>query len=242
MIEAPLTAEHAEGRLELAEAEAKSDDLSTETGSDHSSAGDRGCLAIFDWDDTLFPTSWLNERGQLAARGLDGLPESRRVALAALARVAGDALQQALVHGSVVIVTNAVEGWVQDSCRRFMPSLMPMLAQLTVISARSSFQPLGVSSPTEWKTLAFANEVRAFCEHAGDQRCCSILAIGDSVHEHSALLQSTSEYEGCFAKSLKFAEKPSLQQLVEELRLVEGGLEEIVDFDGDLDVDVGSSA
>lgn len=151
-------------------------------------------------------------------------------------------MQQALAHGRVVIVTNAVEGWVQDSCSRLMPSLAPTLAQLTIISARSAYEPLGIPSPTEWKTMAFLAEVQAFRQDVGDQRCCSVLSIGDSIHEHSALLQATCEHEQCLAKSLRFAERPSLQQLIEELRLAGGGLEEIVDFDDDLDVDVGGSA
>jgi len=240
--DAQPTSERAEKLFGIADEDAVSDGRSTDTGSDQSSEGDRGVLSIFDWDDTLFPTSWLSDCDLLFAPSLAGLKESFRAALAELAEAAEEALQQALALGRVVIVTNAAEGWVQDSCRRLMPSLAPTLAQLRIVSARALAEPLGVRSPTEWKTLAFRAEVRAFRAQLGDEGRCSVLALGDSVHEHSALLQAAGEHERCLAKSLKFAERPSIEQLVEELRLASGGLEEIVEFDGDLDVDVGGCA
>jgi len=41
---------------------------------------------------------------------------------------------------------------------------------------------------------------------------------------------------------LKLAEKPSIQQLIDEHALVAGTLEDVVSYDGDLDIDVSAAA
>jgi len=42
--------------------------------------------------------------------------------------------------GSVVIVTNATEPWVETSCRNFLPQLLPLVMGLPIIYARSIFE------------------------------------------------------------------------------------------------------
>lgn len=41
--------------------------------------------------------------------------------------------------GKVIIVTNAMEPWVETSCRNFLPALVPIVSQIPVIYARSIF-------------------------------------------------------------------------------------------------------
>jgi len=48
-------------------------------------------------------------------------------------------LRSAMLLGKVVIVTNAMEPWVDTSCRNFLPSLLPIVSQLPVIYARSIY-------------------------------------------------------------------------------------------------------
>jgi len=196
-------------------------------------------LLIFDWDDTLFPTSWLDACGVLLSGDVAGLTAPQRAAMARLAEAVENTVQQAMSHGRVVIITNAVEGWVQESAARFMPSLAPLLEQIPIVSARSAHERRGVRSPTQWKTMAFGQLIDTFCVELREGRQGNVVSIGDSVHEHCALLQATSERDNCFAKALKFAERPSLEQMVEEHLLASGSLLEVLAYEGDLDVDVG---
>ena len=62
----------------------------------------------------------------------------------------------------VVIITNADDGWVETSCGAWMPALLPALDDCEVISARSSFEPLGVTSPAGWKERAFSDAINRF--------------------------------------------------------------------------------
>lgn len=118
-------------------------------------------LIIFDWDDTLFPTTyvWNDPRlrwdrpapcfgGALGAATVPAeldWPEgpSMRELLEQHASTASALLRLAKTLGHVVIVTLAEEGWVEMSIRHFQPSLTGLLEDLgiEVICARSSVPP-----------------------------------------------------------------------------------------------------
>lgn len=97
-----------EGQLETSNSEAPSPAWTATSADSPKSSEARATkpLIIFDWDDTLFPTTW--GHGQP-----DGHPHFRECAAVAL-RV----LREAHAVGTVAIVTLAREGWVQDCCER----------------------------------------------------------------------------------------------------------------------------
>jgi hypothetical protein len=54
------------------------------------------------------------------------------------------------------IITNAAEGWVQMSARRFLPRVMAELKNdVKIISARTKFERLYPQDYQEWKIKAF---------------------------------------------------------------------------------------
>lgn len=196
-------------------------------------------LVIFDWDDTLLPTAWLEEQGIL----LEGQANAEQWAqLEALARRAAATLEQAMRQGYVIIVTNGIEGWVQGSCMQFMPSLLPMLYGIRIVSARSWLEPWGIPCPTEWKRITFDWEVGYFESWLTEGQSGNIVSVGDSIHEHHALLCATHWRPRCCAKSLRLAERPSIAQLTEEHELLAGTIAEVIQQEGDLDVDVAGNA
>mmetsp|Transcript_109815 Transcript_109815/g.218096 ORF Transcript_109815/g.218096 Transcript_109815/m.218096 type:complete len:358 (-) Transcript_109815:475-1548(-) len=115
-------------------------------------------LIFFDWDDTLFPTSfvWNDDRlhwsvpapcldldGAVSAMPLfpdrpDG--PSMRDMLEQHAKTTAALLKLARTVGHVVIVTLANEGWVETSIHNFLPALDGLLEELgiEVIHARNS--------------------------------------------------------------------------------------------------------
>jgi hypothetical protein len=213
---------------------------STEAGSvAESDLSTEQVLFIFDWDDTLFPTASLSKHGLLTGRARPSQEQWRQ--LAELAERTIETLEAAQREGAVMIITNAAEGWVQQSCMHFTPSLAPVLQRFPIISARASFEPLGISCPTEWKRRAFEREVDSLSQMLPEEAVVSLVSIGDSVHEHLALLSAAKKMVGYSAKSLKLAEKPSIEQLVDEQVLVAGALEDIVAHEGDLDIDVAAA-
>ena len=53
--------------------------------------------------------------------------------------------------GSVIIITNAETGWVELSCKKFMPRVAPLLTNIKILSARSTYEALFPDSPSDWK-------------------------------------------------------------------------------------------
>jgi hypothetical protein len=207
---------------------------------DGSSVGAAFCetLIIFDWDDTLFPTSWLHQHDLLQEGAT--ISQEQDAQLQKLADSALATLRAAKRLGGVAIVTNAEQGWVELSCGTFLASLEAELTDVRIVSARSDHEKHGLFAPTTWKCLAFSEVADEFynsldCTGAVTR---NIVSLGDSEHEMEALKWITSGTD-CFAKSLKFVHKPSVEQLLEQHELVAGCLEDVVEHGGNLDYEVG---
>lgn len=64
----------------------------------------------------------------------------------------------------------------------------------------------------------------------------TIVSFGDSVHERDAVWTVTGEIAGALTKSIKFVERPTLEQLCREVNLVRECMDYIVSFESDLDL------
>ena len=64
-------------------------------------------------------------------------------------------LELAVKFGKVYIITNAAEGWVEFSCKRFMPTCFECLNKITVISARTKYESKFPGDVPKWKINAF---------------------------------------------------------------------------------------
>lgn len=98
-------------------------------------------IIIFDWDDTLCPSSWIraNKRVLSFFRPAPNIEKFQRP-LRELQTNCEALLRFAMKLGSVIIVTNAMEPWVETSCRNFLPGLLPLISDLPVIYARSIYE------------------------------------------------------------------------------------------------------
>eukprot|EP00401_Gymnodinium_catenatum_P053106 CAMPEP_0117531952 /NCGR_PEP_ID=MMETSP0784-20121206/39120_1 /TAXON_ID=39447 /ORGANISM="" /LENGTH=384 /DNA_ID=CAMNT_0005328335 /DNA_START=85 /DNA_END=1239 /DNA_ORIENTATION=+ len=195
-------------------------------------------ILIFDWDDTVLPSTWVHSQGlRLDEESQPNLWQ--REQLDGVARAATETLTVAMQLGTVVLVTNAERGWIELSCRKFMPSLCPVIESLKLLSARSTYESPELQSPLDWKLLAFNREVREFYGHdrAEEARVRkNVVSLGDSVHEREALLQVTAALPNCRSKSLKFVERPDISEICKQHALVTSCFEQIVHCDGNLDL------
>jgi hypothetical protein len=196
---------------------------------------------IFDWDDTLLPSSWLSVKGlrldypaQLPEDVLDELKTHQESVCAVLVK--------AMQCGTVVIITNAETGWVELSAQRFMPRVAPLLASICVFSARSTYEPMYPNDPLQWKVAAFKQLVghtqpMNIVEDVDEEDLeRSVISFGDSVHERDAVRKVTSDLGSTFTKSVKFVERPNLEQLRREVDLVRNCLDYICGCKSDLDL------
>lgn len=194
-------------------------------------------LLIFDWDDTILPSTWIQRQGLRLDDSSVPTPEQMRQ-LAGLSRYAIRTLRAAKRLGTVVLVTNAERGWIELSSRKFMPSLSPVLESIKICSARAAYEKPGVTMPSMWKSLAFRREINKFSAPLAPDWSKNIISFGDAMHERHAVFQVTNGMANCNVKSFKFIEQPDLEQLRKEHELIFWCLRHIVSHDGILDLQV----
>ncbi|CAK9044461.1 Uncharacterized protein SCF082_LOCUS25257 [Durusdinium trenchii] len=115
----------------------------TSTGSQAEYFRPEQTIILFDWDDTLCPSNWIRENRPALSFFKPCPPDEKyQKPLRELQRHVEATLQLAMKMGKVIIVTNAMEPWVETSCRNFLPALMPIVSQIQVIYARSVFDTM----------------------------------------------------------------------------------------------------
>jgi len=119
-------------------------------------------LIIFDWDDTLLPSSWLSQSACLSLSDVSKPNAEQMLVLNETSDVVVQLLEAALNLGRVVIVTNAEAGWVQLTAAKFMPSVYNFLAEesVEVVSARTMYESDLNATPLSWKILAFKQTIK----------------------------------------------------------------------------------
>jgi len=171
-------------------------------------------IIIFDWDDTLLPTSFLNTGGYLNEDMK--LSESDQEELIKLEQSVLTLLNEAVEKGNVYIITNAGNGWVEYSAKRFYPSIIEVLSKLKIISARGEYEKLYPGNSREWKIQAFLNLLK----YVDIKLVTNIICIGDSLFEMEAGRILASKFTEAFIKTIKFKEAPKLDELLKQLKLV----------------------
>jgi hypothetical protein len=192
-------------------------------------------LFLFDWDDTLLASSYLRTKGYRLDAEFQRTPDVE-AGLRELEQSILDVLNAAMLLGNIVIVTNAEQGWVQMSAQKFVPAVWPMLSKMKIISARSTFEQHHPNNPVQWKFCAFQENVQAAFGVAESKVVKHVVSFGDSQVEREAVRAVTRGVNSCRTKSVKFAESPSLRELVRELQLVTNCMTYVVTHDGDLDL------
>jgi len=193
---------------------------------------------IFDWDDTVLPSTWVQRQG-LRLDTASQPNEEQREMLAEVATAAGQTLRAARQHGTVVLVTNAERGWIELSCQKFLPTLSPTLENVKLVSARTTYECPQCSSPLDWKLRAFEAEINHYfgSDAMFDQsKRKNVLSLGDSVHEREALLRATTSAPNCYSKSLKFVERPDISQICKQHELITNCFDRIVHHEANLDL------
>ena len=133
-------------------------------------------------------------------------------------------LELAVLHGKVYIITNACEGWVEFSCNRFMPSLMPVLSKISIISARAKYEARFPTEVPKWKLYAFLETQSELTN--GNMK--NIVALGDSMMEMDAAHHLAMKFNKSLIKTVKFREFPKPNELVKQLNLVITKFDDII--------------
>jgi hypothetical protein len=200
----------------------------------HNKKQSESTVIFVDWDDTLLCSSYLSHHGLRLDSEIDHCEDILRELKELEASVAS-LLRLATTFGEVHVITNAETGWVQLSAKKFLPGVLPLLDNIHICSARSSFESMYPESPLKWKFCAFQERLQLiFHEKLHEHK--NIISFGDSHVEREAVRAVTRGLSNTKTKSVKFAEKPSMEQLRRQLELVTNCFQYIHSHEGDLDL------
>jgi hypothetical protein len=191
----------------------------------------KNTLIILDWDDTLFPSSWI-----ITNKINLNKEETRQkyiVFFAELDRLLYKFIKKAMAHGKVIIVTNALPIWVKTSLHT-LPNTQRLLTNTKIVSARKLHQS-ETTEMMEWKKRTFKDEVS---QELQSSDIINIISIGDGDYEYKALidLYKWNNENIKLLKSVKLMSKPSYDVLIDQLDVVYKAIDRVCTSDHHLDL------
>ena len=98
------------------------------------------------------------------------------------------------------IITNAAEGWVEYSAKRYLPKVSELIPQIKVLSARTSYESMFPGNSHEWKMRAFLQTLKDLEMGA----VTNLIALGDSKIEMDAAKHLATQFPCALIKTVKF--------------------------------------
>jgi hypothetical protein len=167
-------------------------------------------VQFFDWDDTLYPSTYMAGRSILPYGG-SRLPADLVEPFKVLTESIVSLLTHALNLGNIVIVTNADLGWVELCVKAFMPGLKETLFKIQVISARARYEHMAPEYPMQWKISAFRQQL--------SWKGKDSIGFGDNPEDSEALIRAAGDL-GLMAKAIKTVAQPSVEILIEQTQYI----------------------
>lgn len=186
-------------------------------------------LFILDWDDTLFPTSWVTKNNVdiVNNESRDRYIEHFKT----LDRALSSFLKNIKKYGKVIIVSNAMTEWVKVSSI-VLPHTYHVLKNISVVSARSLFSDQ-TKEVMEWKKRTFQLIIDKEFEN---KKTMNVFSVGDAEYEHNALIALTqSNFDKIkYLKSFRLIKNPGYEELIEEITMLDMYIHKFIDLDKQL--------
>jgi hypothetical protein len=186
-------------------------------------------LIILDWDDTLFPTTWITTNEINLRNNID--VDKHRQYFSQVDLDLNNLLIKLTQCGTVIIVTNALLTWIKLSTT-ILPRTSKILEKIKVISARGDFQSKS-ANPMDWKKFAFESIVQTM-----GKKINNIVSVGDAEYEYNALISLFDPNPRSYKllKSVKFIKYPTKEVLIDQIRVLERASVKIVTAKTHLDI------
>ena len=187
-------------------------------------------LIIFDWDDTLLPTTLITgnkhnsiELSQNYIKDIKLIKRDMNV----LDHLNSNLLNRASNLGTTVIITNGTKSWVDKSGVDYLPKTHHFLTthKIPVISARELGGQYNINNPTEWKNFTFDKYI-SYLKSQNDN-LSNFISLGDSVLEKNALINTCNKMNNKYIKTVKYVESPELRDLIKENILIHKNINKI---------------
>ena len=203
-------------------------------------------IFIIDWDDTLYPTTWVNKNSIDVSK--TNLLQEYRIYFLELDKTISSLLESLNQVGDIWIVTNANLNWIKSCLTSLELTKKTIITnKIRIVSARDSYST-NSSSPTEWKILTFQDImediIKKISKRIKPNTYINIISIGDAMYEYIALInldnfiktytnkflplaQSNHQLK-YFLKNIKFIEKPDFDYVIDQMNVLEKNKNDIV--------------
>lgn len=201
-------------------------------------------LFIIDWDDTLFPTTWINKNN------IDfNKPNSHdeyKLYFLELDKTISHLLESLNQIGDIFIVTNANINWIKSCLLKLNLTRKTIIGNnIRIVSARDSYSRNN-SSPTEWKILTFQDIIEDIInkinKNIKPNTIINIISIGDAMYEYIALINldnfiksyiddknhKDNKNFNYLLKNIKFIEKPEFDCIIDQMQVLHKNSHDIV--------------
>jgi hypothetical protein len=194
-------------------------------------------LIILDWDDTLFPTSWVNKNN------IEIMNNNKIIYKKYFEKIDLTVLKMFKIlvkYGDVIIITNALLNWIEISSRiiPMTSNFMKNRNDIKIVSARGEYSSV-TNNLMDWKKLAFQNELANITKN---KKINNIISVGDAEYEYHALLNLYKGEENNYRllKSVKFLRYPNHHQIFEQVHILNNAIHNICTHAGHLDLRISS--
>ena len=174
-------------------------------------------IIFFDWDDTLLCSSFLSKIGlfddeQTIKINLKLIKDQ----LSKLEENVFKVLSISVKLGDTFIITNASEGWVESSAKKYLPNIIKLFNKVKIISARTAYENQFPNDNKLWKLAVFRDIANFYNKNI----VTNIISFGDSDIENDAAVKVSSLFEECFIKTIKLKEDPKIEDMIKQLDLI----------------------
>jgi len=158
-------------------------------------------IIVYDWDDTLCPSSWIRaNRPALSYFRPCPKDDKYQKPLMELQQAVISLLEKSLALGKVVIVTNARDPWVTTSCNNFMPQVAPYLERIPIVYAQTIWNAWGLDSPVHKPVpIAVPGALRRQTPSLKRNNSSSIAGVGLAISGTSPTFNRNTDHTGSFA-------------------------------------------
>lgn len=191
-------------------------------------------LILLDWDDTLFPTSWIM-RNNIDLTDEESVHKYIKF-FSKLDILLYNLLSNLKKYGSVVIVTNAMLKWIKITSNVLPNTQKLFMNSIKILSARDIYQDQYPNNMQMWKKIVFKNLVKKYYT---DSCLQNIISIGDAEYEFNALVDLydvNSVINKKILKTIRLLKDPNYDFLLDQLKVLNKSIKKICEDKKHLDL------
>lgn len=189
-------------------------------------------LVIYDWDDTIFPTSWFTKNNVLDKL----VANNTSIYFLGLDKLVYTLLSETIKTSRVIIITNATMSWFNLSAKILPKTQYFIKNYVPVFSARDMYQNTYPTEVKMWKKILFRDVIDKYYDK---HLYHNIVSMGDNDYELEPVINRYDAHayiKNKLLKTVKFKKNPSNTDIMVQLKTVLINIDEILSEKNHLDL------